>query len=405
MFPCWQPVTALWKYAGDELGANSKSSQVIWLLFYLLDPFEANKFFCLKTGVESCKWNLLTDHNPIPFVEVINLKNACQPLGDVWLQPRLGRPANDLQYRQQVAFYVSSAKRRMSLQAAARAWANGMPWATALKVCTRVIKRADARAKAIPKRKAAWWFCMLQFAGIWGTSSNFMTKATIEICNFQKITLRQYRLGVFFLVDEWLEMQFWLSRGIQFSHQVSNATPGWTQRLGWRTRALDFHAPFGIDLSAVFCEKKNQHKIRHSTLQNRHRFFPVQMSYLTKSDTPSSNTHHGFSWCKCRLLKNPTHTIIPGPVFFCVIYIQRIPTPRVVGLQANQKNLSVEVFKSRHLNPASLVCKSLCISVEVDLNLDTKCATYWSWNLCPAQGWGGHKFLSDFMESKGFFLE
>lgn len=145
-------------------------NQVRWFgsSFYVLDRSKSDfssstQVFLPKVwGWQSYKWSLLIIHNPIPFVEAINFINACQPLGEVWLQPRLGRAANDLQHRQQVAFYVSSAKRRMSLQAAAQAWANGMPWAMALKLCTRVIKRADARAKAIPKRRASWWFCMLQ---------------------------------------------------------------------------------------------------------------------------------------------------------------------------------------------------------------------------------------------------
>ena len=41
----------------------------------------------------------------------------------------------------------------MALEAAARAWANGVPWAEALKNCRRAIDKADAVAKPLPKRK------------------------------------------------------------------------------------------------------------------------------------------------------------------------------------------------------------------------------------------------------------
>lgn len=78
--------------------------------------------------------------------------------------PRLARPSNDKQHQQRFALYVTSAKKNMTLQAAARAWAYGMPWASALKTCRRAIMKANARAKAIPARRPAGrgrWRCKL----------------------------------------------------------------------------------------------------------------------------------------------------------------------------------------------------------------------------------------------------
>lgn len=70
-----------------------------------------------------------------------------------WIRSRFARPSNDKKRKEQVTMYLASARKRMALEAAARAWANGVPWAEALKICRRAIDKADAVAKPLPKRK------------------------------------------------------------------------------------------------------------------------------------------------------------------------------------------------------------------------------------------------------------
>ena len=67
--------------------------------------------------------------------------------------PRIQRAANDKTHQGQVTFYLASARRRMAIQAAADAWAHGVPWAEAIKICGGAINRAEAKAKALPKRR------------------------------------------------------------------------------------------------------------------------------------------------------------------------------------------------------------------------------------------------------------
>lgn len=50
--------------------------------------------------------------------------------------------------------YTQQAKEDIALQAAATAWANGVPWAEALTLVTTAINRADAKAKPMPKASA-----------------------------------------------------------------------------------------------------------------------------------------------------------------------------------------------------------------------------------------------------------
>lgn len=52
------------------------------------------------------------------------------------------------------AKYVESAKRRITYNAAAAAWAQGVPWSEALDIATRAISKASPKAKPLPKRKA-----------------------------------------------------------------------------------------------------------------------------------------------------------------------------------------------------------------------------------------------------------
>lgn len=53
--------------------------------------------------------------------------------------------------RDQVNLYVASARRRIALEAAARAWKHGVPWAEAIKICSRAVAKAKPKAKAAPK--------------------------------------------------------------------------------------------------------------------------------------------------------------------------------------------------------------------------------------------------------------
>ena len=78
--------------------------------------------------------------------------------------PRLGRGKDS---KKNAASYIKSAKERLVLKSAATAWAEGVPWATAVSISTRAIETAanggvrklpskcDAkRAKAKAKPKA-----------------------------------------------------------------------------------------------------------------------------------------------------------------------------------------------------------------------------------------------------------
>ncbi|CAK9094355.1 unnamed protein product, partial [Durusdinium trenchii] len=56
--------------------------------------------------------------------------------------------------RRSATHYVGRAKRRVALTAAAQAWAAGVPWAEALRICKRAVSRASPKAKALPKRRA-----------------------------------------------------------------------------------------------------------------------------------------------------------------------------------------------------------------------------------------------------------
>ena len=54
----------------------------------------------------------------------------------------------------QVRHYVGCARKRIALEAAARAWARGVPWAEAISICKNAVSKADAAAKPLPKRRA-----------------------------------------------------------------------------------------------------------------------------------------------------------------------------------------------------------------------------------------------------------
>ena len=50
--------------------------------------------------------------------------------------------------------YVQSARQRITLNAAATAWAQGVPWSEALNIAERAIAQATPKSRAIPKGKA-----------------------------------------------------------------------------------------------------------------------------------------------------------------------------------------------------------------------------------------------------------
>eukprot|EP00435_Cladocopium_sp_Y103_P026275 s1851_g6.t1 len=74
-----------------------------------------------------------------------------EPLADV---SALGKH-DGKEARNQVTHYVAAARRRIAIEAAAEAWANGVPWGTAIKVCTKAVKVANPKAKPVPRGSAA----------------------------------------------------------------------------------------------------------------------------------------------------------------------------------------------------------------------------------------------------------
>lgn len=49
--------------------------------------------------------------------------------------------------------YLARSKGRIALQAAARAWGQGVPWATALEITEAAVKKANLLLKPLPKGK------------------------------------------------------------------------------------------------------------------------------------------------------------------------------------------------------------------------------------------------------------
>ena len=49
--------------------------------------------------------------------------------------------------------YVNRSRKSIALTAAANAWSEGVPWAEALGIATRVIERASPKARTLPKQK------------------------------------------------------------------------------------------------------------------------------------------------------------------------------------------------------------------------------------------------------------
>lgn len=66
-------------------------------------------------------------------------------MGIVWHSRMVGPNKDD---RELVANYVERAKHSLVFQAAAQAWAQGVPWAQALRVATRAFAAGDAVEKA-----------------------------------------------------------------------------------------------------------------------------------------------------------------------------------------------------------------------------------------------------------------
>ena len=64
---------------------------------------------------------------------------------------RLGRGADDRKSAQQ---YLARAHRAITLQAAAQAWACGVPWAEAIQIAEKAIEGASRKPKPFPKVKA-----------------------------------------------------------------------------------------------------------------------------------------------------------------------------------------------------------------------------------------------------------
>ena len=48
---------------------------------------------------------------------------------------------------------MNRSRKSIALTAAANAWSEGVPWAEALDIATRVMERASPKAKALPKQK------------------------------------------------------------------------------------------------------------------------------------------------------------------------------------------------------------------------------------------------------------
>ena len=71
-----------------------------------------------------------------------------------WIHIRLGNPDGGQKVQKQIAQYVGCARQRIVLESAARAWAQGVPWADALNISQKAVKKADATAKALPKKRA-----------------------------------------------------------------------------------------------------------------------------------------------------------------------------------------------------------------------------------------------------------
>ena len=68
------------------------------------------------------------------------------------LKLRLVRGKDD---RKQSQRYLERAKQAIVWEAAANAWSQGVPWTEALELADRAISKAEPKARAIPKNKAA----------------------------------------------------------------------------------------------------------------------------------------------------------------------------------------------------------------------------------------------------------
>lgn len=64
---------------------------------------------------------------------------------------RLGVGKDD---RKHARVYVGLAKERIVLESAAHAWSKGVPWAEALDISEKALKKAEAKAKPLPKGRA-----------------------------------------------------------------------------------------------------------------------------------------------------------------------------------------------------------------------------------------------------------
>lgn len=62
--------------------------------------------------------------------------------------PRIGRGADD---KKNVDKYIARAKQTIVFEAAAQAYASGVPWAEALQCAERAVDKANPKAKAKPK--------------------------------------------------------------------------------------------------------------------------------------------------------------------------------------------------------------------------------------------------------------
>ena len=67
---------------------------------------------------------------------------------------RLGRGADD---RRNAKQYLARAQRAITLESAATAWAQGVPWTDALQIAERAIAKASPKPKPFPKRRARGW--------------------------------------------------------------------------------------------------------------------------------------------------------------------------------------------------------------------------------------------------------
>lgn len=101
---------------------------------------------CLTKAIRHCR----------KFLRLLLFQIFTKPASTLSWVPRLLRGPDA---KKNSAFYLQRARVRIVHEAAAAAWANGVPWAEALRISEDVVRRADGKAKALPKKRARGsWF-------------------------------------------------------------------------------------------------------------------------------------------------------------------------------------------------------------------------------------------------------